>query len=189
MDAFFDALPSFRRSRVGGSCRSGSRRRSRCCVVAIEGSRRNMANRRPQNAAGQKVRDCVSPHRDNTALVESFGDPAKQVTETIYHRDGDHLLATHYCAQGNQPRLRLKPSPRVHELLFEFHDATNLKNVADSHFVRIEFEIVNSNRLIRREVYLENGKEHESTLVLVRSIAATPAAGYPIPVYRLRPLT
>lgn len=39
----------------------------------------------------------------NTALVESFGDPAGQPTETIYHLDGDRLMATHYCAQGNQP--------------------------------------------------------------------------------------
>jgi len=43
----------------------------------------------------------------NTFLVESFGNPVQGVTETIYHVDGDRLMATHCCAQGNQPRLLL----------------------------------------------------------------------------------
>src|SRR5215475_7378504 len=62
----------------------------------------------------------------DTVLVEEFGDPAKQVTQTVFHPDGERLLATHYCAQGNQPRLQLRTGPASDTLVFDFLDATNL---------------------------------------------------------------
>jgi hypothetical protein len=105
----------------------------------------------------------------NTALVESFGDPSKQITETIYHRDGTRLLATHYCAQGNQPRLRLQTPASDHVLKFEFLDVTNLKRPDDSHLIRITFDLSDPRLLTRQEVYAENDKESESTLTLVRA--------------------
>lgn len=105
----------------------------------------------------------------DTALVEVFGDPAKQVTETVFHLDGDRLMATHYCAQGNQPRLRLRSDASNDSLAFEFFDATNLKSARDSHLVRLTFRLVDANRLVRQEVYSENGVEDASTLLLERA--------------------
>lgn len=40
-----------------------------------------------------------------SALAETFGSPAR-ATMTLFHPDHGGLVATHYCAQGNQPRLR-----------------------------------------------------------------------------------
>jgi len=104
----------------------------------------------------------------DSALVEEFGDPAKQPTQTVFHLDGDRVLATHYCAQGNQPRLRLRPHPSGDALLFEFLDATNLRNAADSHLVRLTLRWRDADHLVRDEVYAANGKEDESTLLLER---------------------
>jgi len=74
----------------------------------------------------------------DTALVEEFGDPAKQPTQTVFHPDGGRFLATHYCAQGNQPRLQLRID--AHDtMVFEFLDATNLRSASDSHLVRLTF--------------------------------------------------
>ncbi|WP_242107347.1 hypothetical protein [Luteimonas aquatica] len=105
----------------------------------------------------------------DTALVETFGDPARQVTETLYHRDGERLLATHYCAQGNQPRLRLRADAERRVLLFEFLDATNLQRTRDAHLVRLRFDFSDPRRLVREEVYAEDGREDASTLTLVRA--------------------
>lgn len=105
----------------------------------------------------------------DSALVETFGDPSKQVTETLYHLDGENLLATHYCAQGNQPRLRLRASADKQELSFEFLDATNLKDVNDSHLIRLKLKRDDQQRLVRQEVYSERGVESPSSLVLERS--------------------
>jgi hypothetical protein len=45
---------------------------------------------------------------------------------TMYAPDGGSILATHYCAAGNQPRMRAKTSPGDLQLLdFQFVDATN----------------------------------------------------------------
>ena len=45
---------------------------------------------------------------------------------TVYHPDGDSLLATHYCAAGNQPRMRAKPvAANASEIAFHFVDVSN----------------------------------------------------------------
>ena len=104
----------------------------------------------------------------DTALVEEFGDPARQPTQTVFHLDGERLLATHYCAQGNQPRLRLRPAPSTEALVFEFLDATNLHSAADSHLVRLTLRWRDEDHLVREEVYAANGKEDVGTLLLER---------------------
>ncbi len=50
------------------------------------------------------------------------GTPAETVT--AYHRDGDAVLLTHYCGQGNQPRLRLVATADD-TAQFERFDVTN----------------------------------------------------------------
>jgi hypothetical protein len=45
---------------------------------------------------------------------------------TLVHRDGDALVATHYCAAQNQPRMRAVPGVDPVRIAFEFVDGTNL---------------------------------------------------------------
>ena len=104
----------------------------------------------------------------DTALVEEFGDPAKQVTQTVFHLDGSRLLATHYCAQGNQPRLRLS-ADAPDAMTFEFLDATNLRSTSDSHLVRLTVRWRDADHIVREEVYAANGREEVGTLVLERT--------------------
>ena len=104
----------------------------------------------------------------DTVLVEEFGDPAQQVTQTMFHADGSRLLATHYCAQGNQPRLQLRAGA-ADTLVFEFLDATNLRAPSDSHLVRLTLRWKDADHLVREEVYASNGREEASTLLLERT--------------------
>ena len=61
---------------------------------------------------------------------------------SVYHLDGDDLRMTHYCAVGNQPRVKLD---RVHStpdhLIFVFDGGTNLDPQKDMHIhgVKITF--------------------------------------------------
>lgn len=105
----------------------------------------------------------------NTTLVEDYGDPAKQITETLYHADGENLMATHYCARGNQPRLLLQTDTADNTLVFNFHDITNLADQNDPHMVGMKFTFVDKNHFEKEETYLVNGEPHVSTMSLVRA--------------------
>ena len=62
---------------------------------------------------------------NNSALVESYRSGQSE-TMSVYHADGASVVLTHYCAQGNQPRLRLGPITDG-TLVFRFVDVTNLQ--------------------------------------------------------------
>lgn len=104
----------------------------------------------------------------NSALVEVYGDPAKQTTETIFHRDGENLLATHYCARGNQPRLKADPVKDANSVQFTFLDITNLNNKKDPHMVRMKYRFIDKDHFEKEETYLVDGQENTSLMSLER---------------------
>lgn len=122
----------------------------------------------PVRPRRQGLPDPPPAHLGGHPLVEEFGDPAKQPTQTVFHRDGERILTTHDCAQGNQPRLSLRAASSPDVLLFDFLDATNLRSAADSHLVRLTLHRRDANHLVREEVYATGGREEIGTLVLER---------------------
>jgi hypothetical protein len=90
-----------------------------------------------------------------TVLVETWALSASRESITLYHLDGDALMAAHYCPQGNQPRLVLVSD--VERLSFTFRDGTNLKAPKKSHQHSMWLKIVDKNRFQRNENYVENG--------------------------------
>ncbi len=65
-----------------------------------------------------------------SALVETFTSASGKETMTVYHRDGRALMLTHYCAQGNQARLKATVASRD-RIDFAYLDATNLASDQD----------------------------------------------------------
>jgi hypothetical protein len=63
---------------------------------------------------------------NGTSLMESLNGAHDTNMVTMYAPDGDAIVATHYCAMGNQPRLRARPGADAHTLDFQFVDATNV---------------------------------------------------------------
>ncbi len=122
----------------------------------------------PVKEAQKAFRIDLRPISKSSALVETFGNPAKQLTQTVYHRHGQQIMATHYCAQGNQPRLVMDASSTPTRLSFNFLDVTNLASPAASHLVKIEFRLLGPDLLERRETYSAAGVLDESRLVLKR---------------------
>lgn len=120
-------------------------------------------------AAGKIVRLTFRSISNGSAFVESFTSPSGRETLTIFHPDGGRLLATHYCAQGNQPRLALDPGGPANKLTFRFVDATNLKSRDDSHLIRLTLDITGDDRFEMTEVYLERGKEDVTTYRFTRA--------------------
>ena len=72
-----------------------------------------------------------------SALAETFGGPTR-ATMTLFHPDHGGLVATHYCAQGNQPRLRAV-DVQPDSLRFAEADVTDL-DPDEAHLVELGFE-------------------------------------------------
>jgi hypothetical protein len=103
-----------------------------------------------------------------TVLVESWERAnAEPHSLTLYHRDGAALIATHYCPQGNQPRLALAGRD-AHGLHFTFRDATDL-DPAESHQHDLWLDLADPNHPVRTEVYSSGkGPGAQERLWLVR---------------------
>ena len=64
---------------------------------------------------------------DGSAVMHVMGRDTPHEMVTMFHPDGKRLLATHYCAAHNQPRMALAPAPAPNQLAFEFVDGTNIE--------------------------------------------------------------
>ena len=107
---------------------------------------------------------------NRSVLVETWLYKGKKHSFTMYHLDNENLMATHYCPQGNQPRLTLSKNSTINSLKFSFLDATNLIDLADSHQHSLGFEFSKDlNKILRKESYLSDSVEDISELILVRS--------------------
>jgi hypothetical protein len=72
--------------------------------------------------------------------------------------DGNQLMATHYCAAHNQPRMVLVNGGDQNRLVFKFKDGTNIQPDA-GHMQQVAFIIDGPNHHIEEWTYLQNGKE------------------------------
>ncbi|MDZ4806490.1 MAG: hypothetical protein SGI90_16680 [Candidatus Eisenbacteria bacterium] len=97
-----------------------------------------------------------------TALIERQFAGTGDEMMSIYHRDGDDLALTHYCAMGNQPRMRFDPDESAANLYtFRFNGGTNIgKGAIHVHAGTIHF--VNANQ-IRAEWSVYAGSKRMGT--------------------------
>jgi len=97
---------------------------------------------------------------NGTAILETFGPPGRQ-TALVYHRDGSCLVATHYCAQGNQPRLRTCAGDPAHPVL-RLMDVTD-RDPAEAVLVELAFDLSAPDAFERIEDYAQADGRHERT--------------------------
>jgi len=106
---------------------------------------------------------------NDTTLIETWNYKGKKHSLTLYHLNGKSLMATHYCPQGNQPRLNLSEGTTLDSIVFNYLDATNLASLDDSHQHSLGFELDSSSKKIRRkESYLSESGVETSELILMR---------------------
>ncbi len=69
-----------------------------------------------------------------SAVQETIFPGTKMEMVSVYHMDRGNLLMTHYCALGNQPRMKLNArKSTARELVFDFDGGTNLNPRRDMH--------------------------------------------------------
>ena len=92
-----------------------------------------------------------------SAVVETVfpGTPHEMVT--VYHADGSDLVLTHYCMEGNQPRMRAR-NPRGSRLDFAYDGGTNIDPKKDRHMNSASIELVGADEIRSVWTEIEAGK-------------------------------
>ncbi len=106
----------------------------------------------------------------DSVLVENWLYKGGLHSMTVYHLDHKAVIATHYCPQGNQPRLASVSGASPGEVGFVFRDATNLDKETQSYQVALSFNLDEaSDQVVRRETYQKGLEQETSQMILVRS--------------------
>jgi hypothetical protein len=90
---------------------------------------------------------------------------------SMYHMDGDELRMTHYCAVGNQPRLKLdREASSAETLVFVFDGGTNLDPAKDIHIHAGQIRFKDGGKVVEGvwEAYQGPEKFHTETFVMRR---------------------
>lgn len=92
-----------------------------------------------------------------SAVVERlFVDMPHEMT-TVYHLDGADLVLTHYCAAGNQPRMRARKTDGT-LVFFEFDGGTNFDPARDMHMHEAKIEFVGPDEIRQSWQSWKDGK-------------------------------
>jgi hypothetical protein len=94
---------------------------------------------------------------DGSAIMHVLGKGSPYEMVTMIHPDGKRLLATHYCAAHNQPRMALVPSAAPNQVAFSFVDGTNIAP-GDEHMRSVVFTFVDADHHEERWTSSGNSK-------------------------------
>jgi hypothetical protein len=119
--------------------------------------------------SGKKVPTKISVRMtgDGSALMHLIdpGNPHEMVT--MFHMDQSELLATHYCAAHNQPRMRALPTKEIGKVAFEFKDGTNIRP-GDGFMRRLVISFLDADHHNEAWGYDNKGKVEDGMFFLTR---------------------
>lgn len=98
---------------------------------------------------------------NGSTLVETWTMSPTRQSMTVYTMDGDRLLATHYCPQGNAPRLKFARTDESGAHHFEFLDGTNLQDPKGSHEHAFWIRKDAGGTITRNETYIANAAAYD----------------------------
>jgi len=105
---------------------------------------------------------------NGTSLMESLNGEHDMNMVTMYAPDGDAIVATHYCAMGNQPRMRAKAGADPSRIDFQFVDATNVNGADDEVMRRLVVTFKDANHFQQAWTSHANGTDKTSDFVYTR---------------------
>ncbi len=104
-----------------------------------------------------------------TIVIEKLQTGTHPCMTSVYHRDGDTMMMTHYCNMNNQPRLRLKAlSPERKTIDFDFVDITNLKSPKDGHIKSLSISLPDDTHMVHDWSFDQDGKEAHAIFTFER---------------------
>jgi hypothetical protein len=106
-----------------------------------------------------------------SAVQETLFPGQAEEMVSVYHLDGKDLVMTHYCALGNQPRMKADPKSAKNQIRFEFIGGSNIDPKKDMHMHEGTITFVDDDHIEFCGECWEGGKavkSHECNMKLVR---------------------
>jgi hypothetical protein len=96
-----------------------------------------------------------------TAVMETLfpGTPHEMVT--VFTVDRGVLVLTHYCAAGNQPRMKALKGGDANGIEFKFDGGGNIKSPKDGHMHEASFAFKDADHLTSKWQFYKDGKPGE----------------------------
>jgi hypothetical protein len=96
-------------------------------------------------------------------VIETFPINTPYEMTTVYHRDGSHVVLTHFCSGGTQPRMRAK---EIHGnvMHFDFDGGSNIDPAKTSHMHSVRWEFVSIDEIKADWHNWANGKDDPAHL-------------------------
>jgi len=106
---------------------------------------------------------------NGTAVVEDLIMDGNPNMTTVYHLDGADLRATHYCAAGNQPRLKATSTEDDNKVVkFHMVDITNMPTPEAGHVRDLELRLTSASQITILFTFVGSGKESVERIELAR---------------------
>lgn len=120
-------------------------------------------------AAAEEVTSSWRVTAAGTAIVETLFPGSDHEMVTVYHRDDDRLMLTHYCAGGNQPRMREVAASGPSRLEFDCAGGTGMVSEDDAHMHHLSIEWLDADHIRTTWTSHANGAvDHVAKFDLVR---------------------
>jgi hypothetical protein len=110
---------------------------------------------KPEHAGGGAVFKVTSA---GSAVEETMmpGTPYEMIN--MIHPDGDDIVLTHYCAEGNQPQMKAPDKIEGKDVAFQFVRGGNMKSINDSYMHSVTYTFVDKDTLRTKWVNYDHGK-------------------------------
>jgi len=109
-----------------------------------------------------------------TAITEALFPGTDHEMLTVYHLEENELVLTHYCAMGNQPRMKLARATGTDpvELRFDFAGGTNLDPAIDAHMHAGRMTLRGADRVEAEWAVHDKGKQTGSNRFFLNRVKA-----------------
>jgi hypothetical protein len=108
---------------------------------------------------GVPVTETYSLTANGSALMAETKPTKEPAMITMITVDGDHLIATHYCAARNQPQMETGvPDDLRKGVTFSLSRVTGMKTPEDYHNTELTITVDDKDHMTQRWTYLYKGK-------------------------------
>ena len=106
---------------------------------------------------------------DGTSLMERMNADEHHEMVTMYYPDGSRIMMTHYCSEGNQPRMRAQAAAgEPKSLAFDFVDATGLVSPQAEHMRKLVVRFDDGDHFTQEWTHRRAGKEETGVFKYTR---------------------